>query len=163
EDVSSNRASSVQAAFRESYYLQNVGDLQSAARGYQELARGRRGGPPWPKDFAVAKDSGSFATGERDSRGQMITTGRGGGGDSSDAGGVIGSDGGGYGRGGNNGDENHAVPDALEAFLEPYDAIVREFNSRAASNWARAASEGLKVSSGWGADVFDPSARGSNF
>lgn len=33
------------------------------------------------------------------------------------------------------------MPDALEAFLEPYDAIVREFNSRAAINWARAASE----------------------
>ncbi|CBJ25538.1 conserved unknown protein [Ectocarpus siliculosus] len=93
----------------------------------------------------------------------MITTGGDGGGDSSDAGGVIGSGGGGYERGGDNGDENNTVPDALEVFLEPYEAIVREFNSRAASNWARAASEGLKVSSGWGADVFDPSARGGNF
>lgn len=71
----------------------------------------------------------------------MITTGGDGGGDSSDAGGVIGGGGGGYERGGDNGGEKNTVPDGLEAFLEPYDAIVREFNSRAASNWARAASE----------------------
>ncbi|CAN0025871.1 unnamed protein product, partial [Ectocarpus fasciculatus] len=172
EDVSSynNRASSdklnaAQVAFTESYYLQNIGDLRAAARGYQELARTRRGGPRWAQDVAVAKDTGSSGTGERDSRGQITKGGGGGGGggDSGDPGGVIGSGGGGYERGGDNGDDSSAVPDALEAFLEPYDAIMREFNSRSVGNWAHAKSGCLKVSSAWGPDVFDYSTRGGNF
>ncbi|CAN0254180.1 unnamed protein product, partial [Pylaiella littoralis] len=73
--------------------------------------------------------------------------------------GGVGGDGDGGICGGGGGHDG--VPDILEAFLEPYEGVVREFTSQAASKYAVATSAGFEVSSEWGADAFDPAVRGN--
>lgn len=104
------------AIFRESYILQtSVGDLPSASEGFDTLVRSRRG-TPWTGDTAVAAIVETTADTWRNK-----SAATGGGGDDSGNGGV--------------------ALDALEAFVERDEGVVREFTARAASNFAYANSE----------------------
>lgn len=109
--------------FWNSFFLQNVaGDLPSAVKGFDSLATARRGNP-WKRENAVAADAKILANMGRAC--QMVKGGVGGDGD----GGICGGGGG-----------HDGVPDILEAFLEPYEGVVREFTSQAASKYAVATS-----------------------
>lgn len=112
----------IEKGFMESYTLQtSVGDLPSAAEGFDALVRSRRGAP-WTAGTAVAAEGETPVEKWRDDN---IETG-----------------GGGDDRG-----IRSVAPDALEVFVERYEGVVREFSARAASNFAYANSEVGSVAS----------------
>lgn len=115
--------------FWNSFFLQNsAGDLPSAAAGFDALATARRGNS-WKRGTATTA-AAVETLGETRRADQMVTGGVGGG-NGGDGGDRSSSDGGG----------GVVSPDTLEAFLEPYEGVVREFTSKAARNFDAANSE----------------------
>lgn len=102
----------IEKAFSESYILQtSVGDLPSAAGGFDALVRSLRGTPYNAVATTVKKNVDTWPD-------KRTETGGGGGG---------GADDGGIGVG---------ALDALEAFVERHEGVVLEFTARAANNLA---------------------------
>lgn len=101
----------IEKAFSESYILQtSVGDLPSAAGGFDALVRSRRGTPYNAVATTVKKNADTWPDKRTDT--------------------------GGGGGGANDGGTGVGALDALEAFVERHEGVVLEFTARAANNLA---------------------------